>query len=277
MNFEMNEQQNIIIKKIHTQKRKTQKRIKNNRVTSTEKSHLNFIFGNDLKSSFEKIFFNEKIVKKFVINEHIDMCLVEEFKTSISYFTMAGYVSKQRVLKTHIFVDGQKFQQCMYVILNEIPKEISGESIDEIIKNTPIENKIGESSDVLKPEEAFFGHCSNIQAWVDHDYNPNCLDSRISFPLLKKLSEVGDEKAKRIFESEIDSRLFGDFINATIVILEIEFESRFFNKRQFLSIQQLERAYIKWKDNIQVVDLIKSIEREIMKDHNFHDIIIPPM
>lgn len=155
-----------------------------------------------------------KILEKFVVNQYIDVCLIEE--KSYRFGNPESHIVK----RTYIYVAGEKFQQCMYLILNEIPIDTPGDTIDEVIKNTPRENKIHETDkNVLTPEEAFLGHCSNVQGWVEHDYNPACMDSRLSFPLLKKLAAAGDEKAKRVYDAEIEGRLFGDHEAAALILL----------------------------------------------------------
>lgn len=158
-----------------------------------------------------------KIVEKFVVNEYIDVCLVEEPYQSMRMYPRDEPATRKR---TYIYVAGEKFQQCMYLILNEIPIDTPGDTIDEVIKNTPRENRIHETDkNVLTPEEAFLGHCSNVQGWVEHDYNPACMDSRLSFSLLKKLAAAGDEKAKRVYDAEIEGRLFGDHEAAALILL----------------------------------------------------------
>ncbi|MHA1884195.1 MAG: DNRLRE domain-containing protein [Promethearchaeota archaeon] len=119
--------------------------------------------------------------------------------------------------RTFIYVNGRRFIQCIRLILN-IPKndihiydEI--ESIDEaarVYSRHLFQNRIlqrpREEHDIT-PEQEFWGHCSNLQAWVEHDYDTRVLMSNISFPLLRALSEAGDPQAKKVFREEIAQRL----------------------------------------------------------------------
>jgi len=41
-------------------------------------------------------------------------------------------------------------------------------------------------NETITPEEEFWGHCSNLQTWVEHNYDTNILDDNLAFPLLKK-------------------------------------------------------------------------------------------
>jgi len=113
--------------------------------------------------------------------------------------------------RTNIYVKGRKFRQCMYLLLN-IP-------IDRIEDYDEIES-IDEAAEILDrsreghhhtggritPEEEFQGHCSNIQVWAENGYDTRILHRNLAFPLLKRLSEVGDPMAKKVFSEEIAIR-----------------------------------------------------------------------
>ncbi|KKN00084.1 hypothetical protein LCGC14_1141370 [marine sediment metagenome] len=112
---------------------------------------------------------------------------------------------------SNIYLKGELFQQCKYLLL-EIPvnnistfEEI--ESIDEIAEKLDknLENRQGR--DYLSPEVEFWGHCSNLQCWFENQYDTRLLRQNLAFPLLKKLSEVGDPIAKKVFKKEIVRRL----------------------------------------------------------------------
>lgn len=59
----------------------------------------------------------------------------------------------------------------------------------------------------ITPEQEFWGHCSNIQTWVEYDYDTRILMSNLSFPLLRELAKLGDLKAKKVYKEEIAQRL----------------------------------------------------------------------
>ncbi len=58
----------------------------------------------------------------------------------------------------------------------------------------------------MTPEEEFKGHCSNLQVWVENNYDTCLLHRNLAFPLLKKLSSVGDSVAKEALAQEILER-----------------------------------------------------------------------
>jgi Leucine-rich repeat (LRR) protein len=80
-------------------------------------------------------------------------------------------------------------------------------SIDEASERLSRRMEFGRSQLDIPPETEFWGHCSNIQAWAENNYDTRILHRSLSFPLLKKLSEAGDPIAKQVFKEEIASRL----------------------------------------------------------------------
>ncbi|MHA1747292.1 MAG: hypothetical protein ACTSYF_01450, partial [Promethearchaeota archaeon] len=89
--------------------------------------------------------------------------------------------------RSYIYVDGMRFKACRFVPISipveELPKYDSIESIDDIIRHLdrslearPPKWIHGESLAELD----FFVNCSNMQAWVENDFNTRILDSRLS-------------------------------------------------------------------------------------------------
>jgi hypothetical protein len=77
-------------------------------------------------------------------------------------------------------------------------------SIDEAA--TKLDRSMERGPRIIPPETEFWGHCSNIQAWVDNEYNTRILHRNLAFPLLKALADVGDPMAKKKFKEEIAMR-----------------------------------------------------------------------
>jgi len=120
---------------------------------------------------------------------------------------------------TYIYVDDKRFLQCLRLVLT-IPKhDLSAydevDSIDEAasLYKSLYKNKIyeGPSISPISPEEEFIGHCSNLQAWVENDYDTRILHSKLAFPLLWKLTNAGDPIAQRVFKEEIAKRFQSDY------------------------------------------------------------------
>jgi len=111
--------------------------------------------------------------------------------------------------KTGIYLNDVRFNQCKSLFLDipisDLPKYDDASSIDEITSNYE-KSGIIQSTHNLTPEVEFWGHCSNLQVWVENNYDTNLLHTNLSFPLLKKLTDLGDPIAKRVFKEEIVKR-----------------------------------------------------------------------
>ncbi len=125
--------------------------------------------------------------KEFVINSHLTLKLENG--------------------KTIIYIDNEEFLICKTAIL-DIPKDIISEikSIDDIIDVSKIVEKEDLAKYKITSLTEFWAHCSNLQIWAENEYNSDFLDSRLTFPLLKRLTEVGDRIAKKKFKEEIARR-----------------------------------------------------------------------
>jgi len=113
--------------------------------------------------------------------------------------------------RTNIYVKNQIFTQCMYLLLNipedQVRKYDDIDSIDEAAENLNRSMEGGGRGIYqIDPEEEFMGHCSNMQAWAENDYDTRILHRNLAFPLLKRLSDVGDPLAKNRIKEEIALR-----------------------------------------------------------------------
>lgn len=127
-------------------------------------------------------------LRKFIVNEYITL--------------------KLEGSNTIIYVNGERFNQCKYLFIS-LPHRLRRQinSIDQAVdyySNDLEENSVEDYG--LTVEQIFWGHSSNLQAWAENDYDTRLLHSNLAFPLLKRLTEVGDIKAKKIFKTEIVKR-----------------------------------------------------------------------
>lgn len=113
--------------------------------------------------------------------------------------------------KTSIYIKDQLFRQCKFLLINIGHNNASNfeevTSIDEAeeILDRSLEEKELEEYDI-RPEEEFWAHCSNLDAWAKHKYNTRFLHRTLAFPILKVLAEAGDQVAKAVFKEEIIKR-----------------------------------------------------------------------
>ncbi len=128
-------------------------------------------------------------------------------------FRISDYLEVRLVNgKTAVYVGGRLFSYCRFLVLvnphrNSAQKDIK--SIDDLeeLAMDQFEEPIFDFNDFgLTPEQEFWGHCSNLQAWYEHSYDTRLLHSNLSFPLLKALGEAGDEHAMRVFKLEVANR-----------------------------------------------------------------------
>ena len=142
---------------------------------------------------------------EFIINDFLSLKLVKD--------------------KTEIFINGKSFHQCKFLMMNLLIDEI--ENYDEIGSIDEAADALGWTYDgqegvkyEIDPESEFWGHCSNLQAWYENDYDTRLLHSNLSFPLLKKLTEIGDPVAKRVLKKEIVERFISGYPTTMVYIFE---------------------------------------------------------
>ena len=166
----------------------------------------------------------QRVLKKFKINDYLTVKLINYGLTK----------------NTSVFVKNEMFIQCAYVLLN-IPKdniELTHEinSIDEAAEKLDHKLEYPFKNDLKIPAETlFWAHSSNLQAWAENEYDTRLLHRNISFPLLKKLTDVGDKTAKRIFKEEIAKRYESGHENVQTYLLK-EGYLNYLNKDELNSI-----------------------------------------
>jgi len=150
---------------------------------------------------------------------------------------------------TMIYVAEVPFHQCKFLLL-EIPvRDITSlddiKSIDEAAQelSRSLEPSDGFSRvDLISPETEFWGHCSNLQAWYENNYNTKLLHSNLAFPLLKKLTEAGDLLARKVFKDEVAKR-YNSGIESVRKFLESGNYLRFLTKEEFYSLIDVDTEY----------------------------------
>jgi len=182
------------------------------------------------------------VPKEFVVNENLTL----KFENNESI----------------IYIKGKPFKQCKYLLLNLPLEEATSineiESIDEASERlNHVLEPSGESSGVkwIPPETEFWGHCSNLQVWYENNYNTKLLHSNLAFPLLKKLSIVGDNIAQKVFKEEIAKRYFNS-VDSVQIYLENEGYLKFLSKEEV-------RGFIKNNDVIDELENDLGLELQI--------------
>lgn len=154
--------------------------------------------------------------------------IIKKKTKEVSYvFKVNKYISLKledgrKGKETVIYVDGKRFNQCKFLLLNiQIDKIKLFEEIESVDEASERLDRSLEKGSKLKrpfipPEIEFWGHCSNLQVWFENDYNTRLIHSNLAFPLLEKLTEVGDPLAKKVFKEEIAKR----FLSGHLPVME---------------------------------------------------------
>ena len=170
-----------------------------------------------------------------------------------------------------IYVNGESFMLCKRLLISFPIDRIH--DTDELDSIDEAAEKLGWNGDDqmynngivynISTETEFWGHCSNLQAWHEHNYDTRLLRSNIAFRLLKKLAEVGDPQAKKVFKEEIAKRLESGY-PPVVEYLAKEGYTRFLNSEElFFTVLVPEEAEIlleieshlfeQHKENIELV------------------------
>lgn len=129
--------------------------------------------------------------KKYKIGEYIELVLEDD--------------------QVNIYVNGKLFDQCKYLVLEDPEKKTilnkDHATIDEVLYEQygKLEDP-GLHENYIPGLALFWGHCSCVQAWVESGYDAGLMHINLAFPLLRELSQAGDQKAKKAFENEILNR-----------------------------------------------------------------------
>ncbi len=185
---------------------------------------LRYVRNSEKVKSKEKIDYPEE--REFRINEHLTLKLIRG--------------------QTVILLDDKPFNQCKYLLLNltqtDFAKFEQIESIDEAFE---VYNKIDRNHEtnhkLLDPVSEFIGHCSNLHAWYEYDYDLRILHSSLSIPLLKRLAFLGDKRAVIRLKESIATRIAIKNYNTIIFYLNEQYLELFSN-------EELETMFEEWLD-----------------------------
>ncbi|MFW9830061.1 MAG: hypothetical protein ACFFEY_21010 [Candidatus Thorarchaeota archaeon] len=135
--------------------------------------------------------------------------------------------------KTNIYVAGKRFIQCKYLVMDLPIKSITPleeiDSVDELL------GFFDNEEFQISPKTKFWANCSNLQVWFENKYNTKLLHRKISFPLLKRLTEEGDGLAKKVFKKEIVAR-FNQGIESVKRYLKLEGYLDYFSNEEYKNL-----------------------------------------
>ncbi len=178
---------------------------------------------------------NKLMIKNsFRINDYISLILKDE--------------------KVTILIEGEEVMLCKGIAIKMPIEDIleiqNYNSVDDLI--TMYDKKVEEGKEPeedITPETEFMVHCSNLQAWSENGYDSDLLHYNLSFPLLKKLSEAGDKRARKVFKEEIVKRFLKGNRQAQV----------FLHAKEYLSILTSEEQQVLYEKNIKEIHAIERL------------------
>ncbi|TKJ22145.1 MAG: hypothetical protein CEE43_07970 [Promethearchaeota archaeon Loki_b32] len=106
--------------------------------------------------------------------------------------------------KILIYIQGEKFQELDYSSINKILKTSKNQ-----LEETNTQGKYAKNKYKKDSKNTYFNNFVNIlKFWIRNNYDTDILLYDLSFPLLRKLVEVGDSHAKKVFIYEILKNLW---------------------------------------------------------------------
>jgi hypothetical protein len=154
--------------------------------------------------------------------------------------------------KTNIYVNGEKLTNCKFLKFNfsvsQFEKYDSIKSIDDMdafYSNEHENNHRRERFVKVSPKQEFWGHCSNLQVWVENDYDTRLLHRSLAFSLLSKLAEVGDKKAEKVFKDEIAFRYINGNNNVREYLIKGGYLDNLSEEERKLIFSKVDKQYLK--------------------------------
>lgn len=177
---------------------------------------------------------------------------------------------------TEIYVNGKYFMQCKRLILSIPKSELKQydriDSIDEAVEvyeHSIHEHEIfkgdgipdvenDENFSLIRPEEEFWGHCSNLQVWSEHDYDTRLLKANLAFPLLEKLAKAGDKLAQIKLREEILKRFLSGSESAIEYLFVESYQDCLSNEELLIGLLETDEA-----------DLLMELQQKLNVDFKF--------
>ncbi len=195
---------------------------------------------------------------------------IKPTKKEISQYKINDFITlKLEHGKTVIYVKNEKFLQCKYLLI-EIPKE-NVDDFEDLMSIDDVSERLDHSLEYevkynnLNPEVEFWGHASNLQAWSENFYDTSLLHSNLAFPLLKKLTDVGDPIAKKVFKDEIAERLTNLYTSVAQYLIQENY-LEYFNKEEIellmeVLFEQLKNKFVgKYRNNLDFIEVETLLE-----------------
>lgn len=124
------------------------------------------------------------------------------------FFIVNNYITLKLVgNRTVLYLNDKKYIRCAKLLINYPVNQDWNGNIRSIDDAEEASSELYKETDFkLSAEQEFWGHCSNLQAWAENNYDTRLLHRSLAFPLLARLTKLEDSIAKRVFKEEIAKR-----------------------------------------------------------------------
>jgi GTPase SAR1 family protein len=196
-------------------------------ITSLLDPNIEFVFENLATCLLERFSQGQNVPRAYTRDQaqappHHLSFKKDSFVPQKEYKINAFLTLKFEYNTTNIYVGGRLFNQCKYLLFNIPIDKIKTydriESIDEAAEKLNRNMEINHN--LIPPETEFWGHCSNLQAWYENNYDTRILHRNLAFPLLKALAQLGDNQARRVFKEEIAKRMESGYPTVIYYLIE---------------------------------------------------------
>ncbi len=189
---------------------------------------------------------------------------------SMNSFQVNQYITlKLEKERTKIYVNGKHISYCFLSIIDLDINQMSSfeefKSVDEAIKEKNKSKKRLRTK--IPPETEFWANCSNLQVWVENNYNTRLLRMSLAFPLLRELTEIGIPSAKDVFKNEIKKRFIYGFPSVSYYLFEEKY-LYYLNQGEVLnSINEL--IIVSGINNNDVLKFLNKLISQFISNHDF--------
>jgi hypothetical protein len=201
---------------------------------------------------------------KIVLSEHLDVRVVE----------MAD--GSKRI---EVFIDDEPCVTCVHVALAlDEDAQRAVQSMDEAIAN----HKTSERNKVVIPIETQLQlHASNLQVWIENNYDSALIDTNIARAILADLSHAGDTRAKeRYLETVLDRWQAGNY-QSRLALIEFNeqelgelIQRKEITKDEYALTAHTREYYARFGGNGEIVDFVFDLKRPA-GDPRFYGVLLP--
>ena len=141
--------------------------------------------------------------------------------------------------KIWIYVGGKPYRPCSYILakksIDAIMDDALGSRNIEFLTEK-MDHSLEGQNDLIKLDTQLWAYASSLKTWVENGLNTDLLPANFIIPLLRRLSEAGNMRAKEVFSKEILKKFKSLHENTIIFLIEEEYI-------QFLESEEIQQLF----------------------------------